>query len=54
MFFKKNGCKNALYLDGAISDIYLPSKHEGYSHSRFGVMVAEVKTIIQKEKDVKK
>jgi len=43
-FFKKNGCKNALYLDGAISDIYLPPKHEGYSHSRFGVMVAEVTT----------
>jgi uncharacterized protein YigE (DUF2233 family) len=54
MFFKKNGCKNALYLDEAISDIYLPFKHEGYSHSRFGVMVAEVKTIIQKEKDVEK
>ena len=42
-FFKKNGCKNALYFDGAISDIYLPPKHEGYGHSRFGVMVAEVK-----------
>jgi uncharacterized protein YigE (DUF2233 family) len=53
-FFKKNGCKNALYFDGAISDIYLPPKHEGYGHSRFGVMVAEVKLIEKKENNVKK
>jgi uncharacterized protein YigE (DUF2233 family) len=52
-FFKNNGCKNALYFDGAISDIYLPPKHEGYGHSRFGVMVAEVKTIEKKEIDVR-
>ncbi len=53
-FFKKNGCQNALYFDGAISDIYLPPKYEGYAHSRFGVMVAEVKTIVAKGKNVKK
>ena len=50
-FFKKNGCKNALYFDGAISDIYLPPKHEGYAHSRFGVMVAEVRTIVKNDKN---
>ncbi len=53
-FFKKNGCQNALYFDGAISDIYLPPKYKGYGYSRFGVMVAEVKTIEAKEKNVKK
>lgn len=26
-YFKSTGCKNALYLDGAVSDIYLPEKH---------------------------
>ena len=42
-FFQKNSCKNALYLDGAISRAYLPPKHDYLYGSRFGVMVAEVK-----------
>ncbi len=43
MFFKNNGCENALYFDGFVSDIYLPPKYDGFRSSRFGVMVAEVR-----------
>ena len=42
-FFKKNNCKNALYLDGAISRMYLPPKYDYFGYSRFGVIIAEVK-----------
>jgi len=42
-FFQDNACKNALYLDGAISDIYLPPDRTGYSNSIFGVIIGEVK-----------
>lgn len=40
-YFKQNGCKNALYLDGAISQIYLPPKYLGYNGSKFGVIIGE-------------
>ena len=46
-FFKKNGCKNALYLDGFVSKIYLPPRYKGLSNSHFGVMIAETKKEIE-------
>ena len=42
-FFQKNGCANALYLDGAVSQIYLPPEHKGGEYSQFGVMIAEIR-----------
>ncbi len=42
-FFQKNGCKSALYLDGAISQIYLPPDNLGARYSKFGVIIAQVK-----------
>ena len=41
-FFKRNGCKNALYFDGVISDIYLPPKYDRFHYSIFGVMIGEI------------
>lgn len=41
-FFKNNGCKNALYFDGFVSDIYLPPKRNGFDYSKFGVIIGEV------------
>jgi uncharacterized protein YigE (DUF2233 family) len=41
-YFKNQGCKNALYLDGAISKTYLPSKGVKELTGRFGVIIAEV------------
>lgn len=43
MFFKKNGCKNALYLDGFVSRTYLPSEGLEELRGDFGVIMAEVK-----------
>jgi len=43
MFFKNNGCKNALYFDGFVSRIYLPPKYTQMPHSSFGVIIGEVK-----------
>lgn len=40
-FFKKNGCENALYLDGAISQCYLPEKGLQNLGGKFGVIIAE-------------
>lgn len=42
-YFKQSGCINALYLDGSVSQIYLPE--QGYQHSDgvFGVIIAESK-----------
>jgi uncharacterized protein YigE (DUF2233 family) len=48
MFFKKNGCKNALYFDGVISRIYLPPEYTSLPYSRFGVIVGEVKPKVVK------
>lgn len=40
-FFKSNGCKNALYLDGKISKTYLPKKKWEQLDGYFGVIIAE-------------
>ena len=42
-FFKNNGCKNALYLDGFVSKTYLPSKQYKQLEGEFGVIIAETK-----------
>ncbi|MEA2029844.1 MAG: phosphodiester glycosidase family protein [Campylobacterota bacterium] len=42
-FFKKQGCKNALYLDGFVSRIYLPQKKIMHDDGTFGVIIAEVR-----------
>ena len=42
-FFKKAGCKNALYLDGFVSRIYLPSKGITNQDFIFGIIIAETK-----------
>ncbi len=44
-FFKSNGCKNALYLDGAISKTYLPEKNWEQLDGNFGVIIAETETM---------
>ncbi|PKV49599.1 uncharacterized protein YigE (DUF2233 family) [Aquimarina sp. MAR_2010_214] len=43
-FFKQHGCKNALYLDGFVSRVYLPSKNQHQLEGNFGVIIGEVKT----------
>ena len=39
-FFKEQGCKNVLYLDGFVSKTYLPSKGYDELGGSFGVMIA--------------
>ncbi len=39
-FFKKLGCKNALYLDGFVSRTYLPEKNWIQTDGHFAVMIA--------------
>lgn len=39
-FFRDKGCENALYLDGEISRMYLPSKGMELLHGGFGVIIA--------------
>lgn len=41
-FFLSKGCKNALYLDGFVSRLYLPEKGVEQMDGNFGVMIAEV------------
>jgi len=41
-FFKQNGCKNALYLDGFVSKTYLPEKNYEQLDGNFGVMIVIV------------
>ena len=41
LWFKNKGCKNALYLDGFVSRIYLPSKNRQQADGNFGVIIAE-------------
>lgn len=41
-YFKSRGCKNALYLDGYVSRIYLPEKGIQQMDGKFGVMITEV------------
>ena len=38
-YFQNLGCKNALYLDGAVSRTYLPSKNWVQTDGNFGVMI---------------
>jgi len=40
-YFKTQGCKNALYLDGFISKMYLPEKNWIDKGGNFGVIIAE-------------
>jgi len=39
-YFKKMGCKNALYLDGFVSRTYLPEKNWMQTDGNFGVLIA--------------
>lgn len=41
-FFKANGCKNALYLDGFVSRTYLPKKNWEQLDGNFAVIIAEI------------
>jgi len=41
-YFKKKGCKNALYLDGFVSRTYLPSSYWEQLDGEFGVIIAEI------------
>jgi len=41
-FFKQHGCKNALYLDGFVSRVYLPKKGIIHQDGLFGIIIAEV------------
>ena len=38
-YFKKLGCKNALYLDGLVSRTYLPQKNWKQTDGNFGVII---------------
>ncbi len=40
-YFKKIGCKNALYLDGFVSKTYLPEKNWNSINGNFGVIIGE-------------
>ncbi len=42
-YFKNQGCKNALYLDGFVSRMYLPAKKWEQIDGGFGVIIAEIK-----------
>lgn len=44
-YFKSQGCKNALYLDGYVSRTYLPSKNSFPKDRKFGVMIGETKPL---------
>lgn len=39
-YFSKNGCKNALYLDGFVSRAYIPSENQNDLGGNFGVMIS--------------
>jgi len=39
-YFKRKGCQNALYLDGFVSRVYLPSKNQKQWDGNFGVIIA--------------
>lgn len=42
-YFKQQGCKNALYLDGFVSKIYAPDLDENRLGGNFGVMIGSWK-----------
>ncbi len=41
LYFKQNGCENALYLDGFVSKTYLPSQGWEQLDGNFGVIIGE-------------
>jgi uncharacterized protein YigE (DUF2233 family) len=41
LFFKEQGCENALFLDGFVSKMYLPEEGEDDLGGEFGVIIAE-------------
>lgn len=41
-FFQKQGCPNALYLDGTVSQVYVAGQNMPPVSSAFGVMIAVV------------
>ena len=43
-YFKSIGCKNALYLDGLVSRIYLPEKQWIQTDGNFGVIIGVTTT----------
>lgn len=45
LFFKEKGCKNALYLDGAISQTYLPEQSYSAKGGNFGVIIGVTKEL---------
>ncbi len=47
-YFKYLGCKKALYLDGYVSRMYLPSKSYNDLGGDFGVIIAEIKSKMTK------
>jgi len=49
-FFQNNGCKNALYFDGFVSDIYLPPEHNTFHYSKFGVIIGQIEEMDKKDK----
>lgn len=42
-FFQSHSCKQALYLDGAISNTYLPEQGFNNKHGDFGIIIAVTK-----------
>ncbi len=44
-YFKQEGCKNALYLDGFVSRTYLPANNWEQVDGNFGVIIGETKTL---------
>lgn len=42
-FFKQEGCKNALYLDGFVSKTYLPTKDCVQEDGNFGVIIGQTR-----------
>ncbi|UKN03189.1 phosphodiester glycosidase family protein [Paracrocinitomix mangrovi] len=44
-YFKNEGCKNALYLDGFVSKTYLPSKNWVEHGGEFAIIIAETKDL---------
>lgn len=45
LFFKEQGCKSALYLDGAISQTYLPGQSYSAKGGNFGVIIGVTKAL---------
>ncbi len=46
-WFKKIGCRNALYLDGFVSRTYLPEKNWIQTDGNFGVLIGVTENIIR-------